>query len=170
MKNFIAFFIAFFISTSVFAGDFTLTSSAYKDKARIPELYTCDGRNISPPLAWENPPDGTAAYALVFTSPDWSAGPVYMWIVYNIPKQARAFAEGANSRLPDTIIVAANYYNTDNYSGPCPPDSKTRNYVFTLYALDDKLDVPSNEDTEVIMQDIEKHTLGKAQLTGFFSH
>ena len=47
-----------------------VTSSAFTSDGEIPSRYTCDGEDVSPPLAWVGAPDVTAAYALIVDDPD----------------------------------------------------------------------------------------------------
>jgi len=156
--------------TTAYAADLTLMSPAFKDKSPFPTLYTCNGKNISPPLVWSNVPPKTQAFALVFTSPDWSAGSVYLWVLYNIPADVTSLPQGANRALPEGIEVGINYYETSGYNGPCPPDNRTHRFVFTIYALDSAISVPFNADPDDIMNQINNHTIQQASLTAFFQH
>lgn len=163
-------FFILFLAHAAISPTFTLTSSAFKDQGTIPALYTCDGKNISPPLTWTNAPPNTVSFALALTSPDWSAGSVYLWVLYNIPKDIHSLVEGANKELPDGIQVSMNYYNENAYNGPCPPDNNNHHYVFTIYALDKMLDLPYDAETDTIISHVDRHTLQQAHLTGNFSH
>ena len=52
-----------------------LISNDFKDNDYIPSTFTCDGKNISPQLYWENIPDGAKSYALSVTDPDAIGAP-----------------------------------------------------------------------------------------------
>ena len=63
-----------------------------------------------------------------------------------------------------------NYYNDTTYHGPCPPDSVSHHYVFTVYALDTILDAPAGMRGDAFLDTIQNHILTKAELTGLFKH
>ena len=119
----------------------TLTSPAFSDGGTIPAVYTCEGRDISPPLAWHDPPQGTQSLVLIIDDPDapdpkapkltW-----VHWVVYNLPPQAAALVEDAAARgLPKGSETGLNDWKRANYGGPCPPIGRHR-YFHKLYALD----------------------------------
>lgn len=162
--------LGFLFFTTVNAADFTLTSPAFANNQRIPVLYTCDGKNISPQLTWANPPANTAAFALAFYSPDSVIGMYYNWIIYNIPATTTSLAEGASTELPDDIATASNTAGDFIYRGPCPPDTGLHHYDFELFALDSTLDLSGMTDEEEIYKMINKHKIKSAVLTGIFNH
>jgi phosphatidylethanolamine-binding protein (PEBP) family uncharacterized protein len=43
----------------------TLSSPAFSDGGAIPERYTRDGQNVSPPLKWSGVPGGAKSLILV---------------------------------------------------------------------------------------------------------
>ena len=70
----------------------TLTSSAFKAGGGIPSSYTCEGDDLSPPLAWDGVPQGTKSLALIIDDPDAPdpSAPKRVWvhwILYNIPPE-----------------------------------------------------------------------------------
>ena len=48
----------------------TITSTAFAPEGAIQALYTCEGKDISPPLAWNGAPAGTKSFALIVDDPD----------------------------------------------------------------------------------------------------
>ncbi len=74
------------------ASPLALQSAAFADGEGIPVEHTCDGQNVSPPLAWGQPPDGTRSFTLVMDDPD-ARGWVH-WVVFNLPAEARGLPEG----------------------------------------------------------------------------
>lgn len=155
---------------SALAGDFTIKSSAFDNNQRIPIEFTCNGSDVSPPLSWENPPAKTGAFALVFSTTDWSF-PINLWIIYNIPANLTKLDKGANDHLPEGTLVGSNFYYDDKYDGPCPPDNKLHHYIFTLYALDSMLDDQGGDvDSDDLLTLIKQHTLQQTQLFGVYSH
>ena len=144
-----------------------VTSSAFKDGEMIPGKYTCDGRDISPPLAWTGVPPGTKSIALISDDPDAPMGTWIHWVAFNIPPEAKGLPEGvpAEKTLPDGTIQGTNGSRRIGYDGPCPPSGVHR-YFFKVYALDTKLSL----DPGVAKKDLEKamagHILAEGQLMG----
>ncbi len=170
MRTLIALLCGIFFATSAYCGDFVLESSAFSDKGKIPVLYSCDGKGVSPELHWKSAPDNTKAFALILTSIDSPVGVFYNWVIFNIPATLNRLSEGANRDLPDGIAVGNNNFEEASYSGPCPVDSNTHHYVFSLYALDTSLDLIDGASIRSVLAAIKKHTLKQADLTGEFSH
>jgi len=149
---------------------FELRSSAFAMQSAIPARYTCEGDDVSPPLAWSAPPEGTRSFALVVSDPDapdprapkttW-----IHWVVYDLPAQARALPEGAGAgALPAGARGGSNDWKRTGWGGPCPPIGRHR-YFFTLYALDaplGDLGAPTRAELEQKMQG---HVLGRADST-----
>jgi len=110
---------------------FALTSPSFRDGGTIPRVYTCDGRNVSPPLRWTAPPRGTRSLALTVTDPDAPGGPFVHWRATGIAPTAGSLAQGRH--FPHE---QRNTFGTRGYSGPCPPPGPAHHYVFVLRALD----------------------------------
>lgn len=160
--RFIIFFITSLLSFSVYAGDFSLTSSAFKNNQSIPSLYSCTGKNISPPLAWTNPPTNTHSFALIVSDPDAPLKTFYHWVVFNIPSDTSKIEE---NNLPAHSTLGKNSTNQNNYFGPCPPKGIHR-YIFTLYALDNNLTLKEDATIENIQSEINNHLIAKTELIG----
>lgn len=157
-------------ATLVTAERFVIQSDRIPVNGKIPVVYTCDGKNISPPLIWNKPTDKIQSYALIVSSPDAPPGLTYHWVVYNIPPALSKLDEGANSNLPDGVAVGANSVGDTIYRGPCPPDSDTYNYVFSLYALDSTLDLSDGSSVDDVIAQIKRHLLMQTELTASFNH
>lgn len=149
-----------------------LTSSAFAHMGAMPARFTCEGEDISPPLAWSGAPANTKSFALLIDDPD-APDPdapkrVWVhWVVYNIPASTEGLAEGAaKSGLPAGAKVGKNDWGKSAYGGPCPPIGRHR-YFHKLYALDTvlMLENASKRDLERAM---EGHVLGKAELIGTY--
>ena len=147
---------------------FTLISTAFEPDQPIPARYTCAGQDISPQLAWNEPPDGTKGFALIMDDPD-ANGWVH-WVLYNLPADARSLAESipSDANLPDGSRHGLNSWNKIQYGGPCPP-SGTHHYVFKLYALDAALDLPAGATTQQLQQVMQGHILAQAELIGTYA-
>lgn len=150
-----------------------LTSPAFGSNGSIPDLYTCSGKDISPPLAWSDLPAGTRSLALIVDDPDAPdpAAPQRTWVhwvVFNIPATATGLPEGASGGgLPAGSEQGLNDWKAPRYGGPCPPVGRHR-YFHKLYALDTvlaDLGTPTKAALEKAMQG---HVLGSAQLVGTY--
>lgn len=98
---------------------FTLTSRSFAAGAAIPARHTCDGENISPPLAWSGAPAGTRSFALIDDDPDAPRpGGFVHWVLYDIPASVSELAEGA---VPPGAIPGTNDYGKRRFDGSCPP-------------------------------------------------
>jgi Raf kinase inhibitor-like YbhB/YbcL family protein len=145
-----------------------LTSDAFQANGSIPVRYTCDGQEESPPLSWGKIPVDTRSFALIMEDPDAPAGTYTHWILYNIPGERRELPAGIASgkELPDGEIQGTNSNRKTGYTGPCPsPRGSTHRYVFTLFALDTRLDLTSTVDARTLRNAMEGHVLGTGQLT-----
>jgi Raf kinase inhibitor-like YbhB/YbcL family protein len=148
---------------------FEITSIAFTHQGIIPPLYSCKGSDISPPLTWGEPPEGTRSFALVMDDPD--GGNWIHWVIYNLPAEIRGLPENKpqNARLHDDSLQGTNTWGRLGYGGPCPP-SGTHRYFFRLHALDSMLDLPSGARVPALVQAMAGHILAQVELMGFFSH
>jgi Raf kinase inhibitor-like YbhB/YbcL family protein len=142
-----------------------LESSALKAGSSIPEKYTCDGLNISPPLRWSSIPDGTKALALICEDPDAPSKVWVHWVIYNIPPERNSLEEGVPAKrlLEDGIAQGQNDFHKIGYGGPCPPSGVHR-YQFKLYALDTALDLKPGARKSQLLDKMSGHIIGKAEL------
>jgi len=147
-----------------------LTSGAFQDGGSIPYRYTCNGDDVSPPLAWGDPPPGTRSFALLVDDPDAPRGTFTHWVLFNIPSGARGLPEGVpgDERLPDGSVQGRNDFPRTGWGGPCPP-SGTHRYRFFLYALDATLDLPPGASKRQLLDAVEDHILAEGRLTGTYS-
>ena len=139
-----------------------LKSKDFEDNSRIPSEFTCDGRNVSPQLSWEDVPDGTKSFALAVTDPDAPGGTWIHWLVRNISKELRKIEQG---NLPEGAGEVVNDFGKKSYGGPCPP-SGTHRYFFTLYALD--TEHPEGLNKYNFFDIVEVHTIEKAAIKGLY--
>jgi Raf kinase inhibitor-like YbhB/YbcL family protein len=148
-----------------------LNSKAFHGGA-IPKKFTCDGPDVSPALAWTEPPEGTASFALTMTDPDAPAGTWVHWVLYDIPAGARELAEGVpkDGSLSDGSRQGRNDFGKLGYNGPCPPRGRPHRYFVTLYALDSKTNLRSGVSRSELEHAIRAHILAKAEIMGTFQH
>jgi Raf kinase inhibitor-like YbhB/YbcL family protein len=145
---------------------FDLTSSAFGDGDSIPRLFTCDGDNASPPLAWSGAPDATTTFALIVDDPD-ARGFVH-WVVFNVAASATGELARGVSASPDAPPQGRNSFGNVGYGGPCPP-SGTHHYVFRLLALDAELALTGTPSAEEVLAAAEGHVLADTRLTATYT-
>ncbi|CCK80846.1 YbhB/YbcL family Raf kinase inhibitor-like protein [Desulfobacula toluolica] len=160
---------------------FTLKSKVFRDSGKIPEKYA-EKNSISPPVYWENIPQGTKSFALAVTDPDLPQEIGFPrvfahWLIYNIPSSISGLLEGTSpdGELPDGSKELNSDFFTFNipgynkgYGGPWPPDSAHR-YVFTLYALkEEKIDIPESGDYFDFVNAVLPNTITTAVLIGYY--
>jgi len=139
-----------------------LKSRDFEDNGNIPSEFTCDGRDISPQLSWEDAPAETKSFALSITDPDAPRGTWIHWLVHDVPRDVRSIDRES---LPKEAKQVENDFGMKNYGGPCPP-SGTHRYIFTLYALDiERLEGVNKRN---FFDKVEKHALEKAILKGLY--
>jgi len=148
-----------------------LASPAFADAGEIPAKYTCEGQDVSPPLAWSGVPANARSLALVVDDPDAPdpAAPTMTWVhwvLYDLPPGAGTLPEGARTPPPGTR-QGSNDWQRTGYGGPCPPVGRHR-YFFKLYALDallPDLGAASKTKLEAAMK---QHVIARAELVGTY--
>jgi Raf kinase inhibitor-like YbhB/YbcL family protein len=142
---------------------FTLSSAAFVDGGQIPRRHSCDGPDLSPPLAWSGAPAGTVAFALLVEDPD-ARGFVH-WVAAPIDGGATTLPEGVPAAGPP--VQGRNDFGRGGWGGPCPP-SGTHRYVFTLYALSKVPVLPSRPTAADVRRAIAATILAEARLVGTY--
>ena len=135
----------------------------------IPKIYTCQGKDLSPPLTWKGAPEKTKSYVLIVDDPDAPdpAAPkmCYVhWVLYNIPSSCTGLEEGV-TKTPG--LDGLNDWKRTGYGGPCPPIGRHR-YFFKLYALDAELPNLSTPTKDQLLEAMEGHILVGAELVGTY--
>jgi Raf kinase inhibitor-like YbhB/YbcL family protein len=149
--------------------DIKVTSSAFSEGGIIPKDHTCEGKDISPPLAWTAVPGGTKSIALICDDPDAPMGTWVHWVIFNIPAGTREL----QSNIPPLPVIqngakqGLNDYRKHGYRGPCPPGG-THRYYFKFYALDTEIDLPSETAKEQLLKAMEGHILAKGKIMGTY--
>lgn len=150
-----------------------IASSAFAADGAIPTVYTCEGKDISPPLSWSGAPAGTRSFALIVDDPDAPdpAAPQTTWVhwvLYGIDAAATGLPEGVKtSQLPAGTREGRNDWGRTGYGGPCPPIGRHR-YFVKLYALDTELPDLKRPDKAALEKAMKGHILAQAQLVGTY--
>ena len=150
-----------------------LTSSAFAHNGAIPRRYTCQGEDVSVPLAWSGAPAATKSFVLIVDDPDapdpkaprmtW-----VHWVLYNLPHTAAALPEGVKpDALPKGTLEGLNDWKRTGYGGPCPPIGRHR-YFHKLYALDERLPEMEHPTKADLEQAMKGHVVEKAELIGTY--
>ena len=151
----------------------TLESPAFAHHGEIPRKHTCQGQDLSVPLAWSGAPPGTKSYALIIDDPDAPdpAAPRLTWVhwvLYNIPATATALPEGVTAaQLPPGTLEGTNDWKRTGYGGPCPPVGRHR-YFHKLYALDTVLPDLGRLNKPRLEKAMRGHILAQTELVGSY--
>jgi len=144
-----------------------ISSTAFTDGGMIPRDYTCDGKDISPPLAWTGVPEGTKSLAIICDDPDAPMGTWVHWVLFNIPATVNGLSQ---SIPPDKVLEngarhGINDFRKFGYGGPCPP-SGTHRYYFKIYALDTELVQEPGLTKAKLLRAMDGHIMVEGQLMG----
>lgn len=143
---------------------FRLHSPAFAYGEMIPREYTCDGRNVNPPLTIENVPRYTESLVLILEDPDSPGGMWIHWRLWNIAPTTTIIKEDS---VPKGAIVGVNTFGEANYGGPCPHKGE-HSYVFRLYALKAPLHIPIEASDLMLRNALIGNTLAEADLVGYY--
>jgi Raf kinase inhibitor-like YbhB/YbcL family protein len=144
-----------------------LTSAAFTEGGMIPRQYTCDGKNVSPPLAWSGLPATAKTLVLISDDPDAPVGTWVHWVLFNLPASAKDLPEHVPplKTLPNAAKQGTNDFGRIGYGGPCPPGGPHR-YFFKLDALDTELKLEAGVTKAQVLKAMEGHVLAEGQLMG----
>ncbi len=151
-------------------GAMNLSSTSFQG-SRIPAKITCDGTGVSPQLAWSAAPAGAVSFALIVTDPDALVRTFVHWVLYDLPAGTRGLPEAvpAQGDLAGGGRQGSNDFGNIGYGGPCPPSHSPHHYVFTLYALDTKLDLPAGATRAQVEAAMKGHILARGELVGLYN-
>lgn len=141
-----------------------LTSTAFKNNARIPVKYTCDGEEFNPPLLISEVPAEAKSLVLIADDPDSPTGTWVHWTLWNIDPETKEIGENG---APQGAVEGLTTFGKTGYGGPCP-HSGTHRYFFKLYALDTLLALPPQTDKAKLLSAAQGHILAEAELVGVF--
>ncbi len=153
-----------------YAMELDIKSSAFGEGELIPEKYTCDGEDVSPPLSWTQPAKGTKSIVLICDDPDAPMGTWVHWVLFGLSPDTMELPEG----IPNGKEVLGgakhglNDFRKHGYGGPCPPGG-THRYFFKLYAVDTQVDLNAGATKNEVLDAIKDHILAEGQLMGRYS-
>lgn len=147
---------------------FKLTSTAFQAGGTIPKKFTCDGPDLSPVLAWTDPPVGTQSLSLIMDDPDAPVGTWVHWVLYDLPASASELPENVpkENELSNGALQGRNDFSKIGYGGPCPPKGPAHRYFFKLYALDAKTSLKPGATKTDLEKAMKGHILAEAELIG----
>lgn len=152
-----------------------ITSTAFTEGQPIPQIYTCQGKDISPPLQWTGAPSDTRSFALIADDPDapdprapkmtW-----VHWVLFNLPAGVAGLSENLerSPQLPNGARQGITDFKRIGYGGPCPPPGGAHRYFFKLYALDTQLELKAGVTKKDLLAAMAGHVLAEAHLMGTY--
>ena len=147
---------------------FQITTPAFSAGGDIPKKFTCDGPDLSPKLAWTDPPPKTQALALIVDDPDAPVGTWVHWVLFDLAANIKELPEGVAKQ--DQVLSGAKQGRNDfgkvGYGGPCPPPGKPHRYFFKLYALDANLGLKAGATKADVERAMKGHILAQVELMG----
>ncbi|MFB6189963.1 MAG: YbhB/YbcL family Raf kinase inhibitor-like protein [Candidatus Nanohaloarchaea archaeon] len=126
----------------------------------IPEKYTCDGQNISPPVRFQELPEETETVALIMDDPDAPVRVFDHWAVWNVTSGRLDEGLPAQEKLTSGAVQGTNDFGDVGYSGPCPPTG-THTYRFRAYALESPMDLEPGAPADELEAAVEKHAIAQ---------
>ena len=168
MKKVISFLLIAFMAHTAFA--FELGSEVFENKGYIPDRYTCDAQDFSPPLSWSGVPENAKSLALICDDPNASFKIWVHWVAFNILPEAGGLKEGiSKEELTElSIVEGINDFGKVGYQGPCPPSGKAHRYSFRLYALDTTLALEEGASKKDLIEAMQGHIIAEAKLIGLY--
>jgi len=142
-----------------------ITSKAFQNGEIIPPKYTCDGVDVNPPLEFSDIPKNTKSLALIVDDPDAASGDWVHWLVWNMSATSTGISEDS---VPNEAVIGTTDFGNKAYGGPCPGSGQHR-YIFKLYALDEALKLSSFSVKKDLLEAMNGHILGQAQMVGLYA-
>jgi Raf kinase inhibitor-like YbhB/YbcL family protein len=148
----------------------TLTSTAFINNGILPEKYTCEGDNVSPPLRWEGVPEKAKSIAITLDDPDAPKTRFTHWVIFNIPPEISELAENIpdDPTLEDGTVQGNNDFGLIGYDGPCPPSGSPHRYTFQIFALKKELNLKPGATKKQVLRKLRKKILARGKLIGVY--
>lgn len=147
-----------------------VTSTGFEQGTKIPQEFTADGVDHSPPLSWSDLPPETKSLALICDDPDAPRGTWVHWVLYNLPADTQSLDAGlpAEKTLPSGALQGKNDFGKIGYNGPAPPKGKPHRYFFKLYALSETLRLDAGATKAQVVKAMQGHILAQGELMGTY--
>jgi Raf kinase inhibitor-like YbhB/YbcL family protein len=143
-----------------------VTSTAFESGGAIPKQFTCEGENVSPPLAWTGVPADARELALLVEDPDAPGGTYVHWVLFKLDPGTDRLAEG---NVPAGARQGDNSAGKPEYTGPCPPEGDPdHRYAFLLYALSSPLDLDAGASADDVRAAVADAAIARGRLVGRF--
>ncbi len=177
MKKFIIIFASLFIIQSAHPNrtmpTITLSSSVFSNEQRLPTLCTAQGKNVSPQLSWSGISRSVKSVAIICEDLDAPSGSWTHWVIFNLPPTVTSLDQGmpTTAKLPNGALQGKNDFGTIGYGGPTPPKvSGAHRYVFKIYALNIKPNLPAGTTTKKkLVAAMKNHILAQGEIMGTYS-
>ncbi len=142
----------------------SLSSAGYGEV--LGQTFSCDGKDVSPEITWQDPPASAKSYILIMEDTDARNGPFVHWVMYNIKANTKQIPENMPSveTTPEGWSQGLNSFGRLGYSGPCPPRKKVHRYNFTLYALNFAPGLPTGLKKHDLVKIISDRTVKQASV------
>jgi Raf kinase inhibitor-like YbhB/YbcL family protein len=147
-----------------------IQSTSFEDSEQIPEKYTCNSENVSPPLKWSKADSKVKSWTLIMEDPDAAWGIFTHWVIYNIPAAINSLSEGVptTETLQNGAMQGKNDTMKTGYTGPCPPPGPVHHYNFTIFAVDKKLNLTANASKIQVLDAMKGHIISRGKLTATY--
>lgn len=142
----------------------SISTPAFAHNGAIPPKYTCDDKDINPPLVISGIPAGAKSLALIVDDPDAPRGTWVHWVLWNI---GPATTDVKEDSVPKGAVQGINDFGRHAYGGPCPP-SGTHRYFFKLYTLDTLLNLGPDSRKADLEKAMQGHIISEAQVVGLY--
>ncbi|MEX0599485.1 MAG: YbhB/YbcL family Raf kinase inhibitor-like protein [Rhodothermales bacterium] len=153
------------------AHTFTVRTGAFDSGTALPDKYTCEGENVSPPFTLDHVPDAAKTLAIIVDDPDAPRKTFVHWVLFNVPASATDLPENLDIEAdlpPGDALEGVNDFGDMGYGGPCPPPGADHHYQFRFYALDTPLDVAQGATKKQVTQAMDGHVLAEAEVVGTY--
>jgi len=145
---------------------FSITSPAFAQGEAIPVVHTCDGKDSSPLLSWNDPSPEARSFVLIVDDPDAPRGTFTHWVLFDIPTDAHELPSGEHK----LGVAGRNDFGSSGYRGPCPPRGGPHRYYFRLFVLDvESLKLPAGAARPQVEHAMQGHVLAQAELMGRYT-
>jgi len=141
-----------------------ISSPAFIENGLIPKKYTCDGKDINPPLEIKYIPENTVSLALIIDDPDAPGGVWDHWIVWNINPKTTEIKENS---LPEGAVEGLNSFGKHSYGGPCPPHG-IHHYHFKIYALKKDIKLKPLSGKKELEKAMQGNIISQAEIIGLY--